>query len=162
MSERIGVDCIVDDRKWMRADFALDDDGVIEERCCCGGLSKLRGELAEVEVLAAAIDQTKRGDVPEHGGATVAEHDLVAIGQRKHLGQTVAQSAHHVLDGVLAMAGAEVVAAGFGKGSNGLGADLRGAAAKAAVGGKEVGGDDDGGCAHLSIVASQAGSCVTP
>jgi len=60
------------------------------------------------------------------------------------------------------MAGAEVVAACFGKGGNGLGADLRGAAAKAAIGGKEVGGDDDGGCAHLSIVASQGGRRVTP
>ena len=146
----------------MRADFALDDDGVVEERRRGGGLSKLGGELAEVEVLASSINEAKRGDVPEHRGATVAEHDLVAIGQRKHFGQTVAQSAHHVLDGVLTMTGPEVVAAGFSKGGNGLGANLRRAAAKAAVGGKEVGGDDDGGCAHPSIVASRAGGCVTP
>jgi hypothetical protein len=60
------------------------------------------------------------------------------------------------------MTGAEVVAACFGKGGNGLGADLRGTAAKAAVSGEEVIGDDDGRCAHLSIVASQAGGRVTP
>ena len=162
MSECIGVDCIVDDRNRMRADFTLDDDRVVEERCSCGGLSKLRGELAEVEVLTAAIDQAKCGDVPEHGGATVAEHDLVTIGKGEHLGQAVAQSAHHVLDGVLAMAGAEVVATGLGQGGNGLGADLRGATTKAAVGGKEIGGDSDGGCAHPSIVASRAGGRVTP
>ena len=162
MSERVGVDCVVDDRKWMRANFALDDDRVVEEWCSGGGLTELRGKLAEVEVLAAAIDEAEGGDVPKDGGATVAEHDLVAIGQRKHFGQTVAQSAHHVLDGVLTMTGPEVVAAGFSKGGNGLGANLRRAAAKAAVGGKEVGGDDDGGCAHPSIVASRAGGCVTP
>ena len=146
----------------MRADIALDDDGVVEERSGGCGLGKLRRELAEGEVLAATIDEAKRGDVPEHRGATVAEHDLVTVGKGEHFGQTIAQSAHHVLDGVLTVAGAEVVAACFCKGGNGLGANLRGATTKAAVGGKEIGGDGDGGCAHLSIVSLQREGCVTP
>ena len=162
MRKRVGVDCVVDDRMRMRADFALDNDWVIKERRCSCGLSELRGELTEGEMLASSIDEAEGGDIPEHGGATVAEHDFVAVGKGKHFGQPIAQAAHHVLDGVLAMAGAEVVAARFSKGGNGLGANLRGATTEAAVGGKEIGGDGNGGWAHLSIVASQTGGCVTP
>ena len=162
MRKRVGVDCVVDDRLRMRADFALDDDRVIEERRCSCGLSELRGELTEGEMLASSIDQAEGGDIPEHGGATVAEHDFVAIGEGKHFGQPIAQAAHHVLDGVLSVAGAEVLATGRSQCCNGLGANLRGATTKAAVGGKEIGGDGDGGCAHLSIVALREGGRVTP
>ena len=79
MRKRVGVDCVVDDRLRMRADFALDDDRVIEERRCSCGLSELRGELTEGEMLASSIDQAEGGDIPEHGGATVAEHDFVTM-----------------------------------------------------------------------------------
>ena len=44
------------------------------------------------QVLASCLDETEGGGVPESGRATVAEHDLVAVGQREELGQAGAQA----------------------------------------------------------------------
>ena len=58
--------------RWGAAATALAND---DENC------------AEHQVLAAAADEAEGGDVPEEGGPAVAQHDLVAVGQREQLGQ---------------------------------------------------------------------------
>ena len=63
----------------------FDDGRVAEERRELRGLGELRRELAEGQVLALLADQPERRDVPERGRAAVAEHDLVALGQREQL-----------------------------------------------------------------------------
>ncbi len=64
-----------------------DDLGIGEERCGRDCLGELGGELAEGEVLAALLDQSERGRVPERGGAAVGEQHLIAVGQVEQLGQ---------------------------------------------------------------------------
>ena len=53
----------------------------------CGRGGELGRELAERQVLAAPLDEAEGGDVPEAGGAAVAEHHLVAVGEREQLAQ---------------------------------------------------------------------------
>ena len=127
----------------MGADLGGDDLGLVEMGGVGGRGGELGRELAEAEVLALALDEAEGGGVPEAGGAAVAEHHLVAVGQREQLGQALPQAAHHRLDRLLAVAGAEVAAGRGGQGLDGLGADLRRAGAEPAVGGQQVGGDAD-------------------
>ena len=60
------------------------------------------GELAENSpkdrCWLLLLDQPERRDVPERRGAAVAEHDLVAVGQREQLGQPLADPADDVAD----------------------------------------------------------------
>ena len=60
---------------------------------------ELGAELAEAEVLAAALDEAEGGGVPEHGGAPVAEHDLIAVGEGEQLGEAIADPAHDARTG---------------------------------------------------------------
>ena len=143
MGERVRVDAGLGDRHRVRARRGGQHERFVEERRGGRGLRELRGELAEGQVLTALLNESERRDVPEHGGSAVAEHHLVAVGEGEEFGQSVAQSTHHRLDGVLAMAGAEVVATHGRERGDGLGANLRRAAAESAVGGEEVGGDLD-------------------
>ena len=69
---------------------------------------ELRRELAERQVLRPVPDQAERGDVPERGGAAVAEDDLVAVGQREQRGQAVADPLDQRRDRGLPVRGAEV------------------------------------------------------
>ena len=68
--------------------------------------SELGGELAEGQVLALLADQAEGGNVPEGSGTTVAEHDLVTLGQREELREPVTDPADRVLDRRLAVRGA--------------------------------------------------------
>ena len=69
----------------MGADGRLDHLGRLEVRCRAGHGGELRRELAEHEVLAAALDEAERGGVPERGRAAVAEQHLVPVGQREQV-----------------------------------------------------------------------------
>ena len=62
----------------MGAGGRLDDLGLVEMRRGRDDRGELRGELAERQVLAAALDQAERRRVPERRRAAVAEQHLVA------------------------------------------------------------------------------------
>ena len=125
------------------AGLALDHGRLAEERRGLGGRGELRGELTEGQVLAALADQAEGGDVPERGGAAVAEHDLVALGQVEQAGDAVADPADQVLHRRLAVRGAEQGGAGGGEGLERLDPDLGRAGAESAVGGLESVRDGD-------------------
>ena len=102
------------------------------------GLGEFGGKLPEAEVLAPLSDQAEGGGVPEGGGAAVAEHHLVAVGQAPQLGQPGAQPADQGLHRRLAVAGARAGSQpGRLQGGHGLGADLGRTGAEAAVGGEQ-------------------------
>ena len=86
MRPGVGVDALLGHRRRQRAGLAGDHRRLGEEGRRGGGLGELRGELTEAQVLALLPDQAEGGDVPERGGAAVAEHHLVAVGQREQLG----------------------------------------------------------------------------
>ncbi len=129
----------------MGAGRRFDDHGLVQVGGGGGRGRELRGELPEAQVLAALVDQAEGGHVPEAGGAPVAQHHLVAVGQRQQLGQAVAQLRHREADTRLAMAGAQVAGGHAGQRVHRLGTDLGGAAAEPAVGGSQAGRDRDGG-----------------
>ena len=83
MRPGVDVDAGLGPRLRAGAGGRLDDRRLAEERRLLGGGGELRGELAEGQVLAALADQAEGRDVPERGGAAVAEHHLVAVGQRR-------------------------------------------------------------------------------
>lgn len=120
----------------------LDDVRGLEPRGRCG-LGELRPELAEGQVLGTALDEAERGGVPERGRAAVAEDDLVALGDLEQVGEAGADAADQVLDGLLAVRGAEDRGAARHEGLELCAADLRRSAAEATVGGEEFGRDDD-------------------
>src|SRR5690606_41562906 len=72
-----------------------------------GGLGELAAELAERAVLAALLDEAEGRGVPERRRATVAEDDLVALGQAEQLREPLADASHEVLHGRLAVRSAE-------------------------------------------------------
>ena len=69
VGEAVGVDAVGGRCLGMVAGIRGDDLRVAQVRGGRGGLGELRGELAEVQVLAALIDQTEGGRVPERRGA---------------------------------------------------------------------------------------------
>ena len=87
-------------------------------------------------------DETERSGIPERGGTTVAEDDLVALGEREQVFQTTAHASDDVLDGLLPVAGAEHGRTDVDQGLQLLGANLGRAATEASVGGKKIGGND--------------------
>ena len=134
-----------------------------------GDGGELARELAEGQVLGALADQAEGGDVPERGGAAVAEDDLVALGEAEQLGEALAHRADEVLHRRLAVRGAEHRAAERGEGLELLGADLGRAGAEPAVGGQEVGGDGDawrrsvtGFTLRVAAVGGAGGGRLTP
>ena len=150
MGQGVEVDVVAGHGQRVGPDLGRDDLGVAEVGGGGGGRGELGRELAEGQVLAPALDEAEGGGVPEAGGAPVAEHHLVAVGQGEQRGQPGPQAAHHRLDRLLAVAGPEVGARGGGQGLHGLGADLGGPGAEPPVGGQEVGGDADvGGVGHV-------------
>ena len=108
VGEGVEVDVVGGDGLGMRPGRGLDDLGVVEMGGGRGGGGELGRELAEGQVLAAPLDQAEGGDVPEARRAAVAEHDLVAVGEREQLAQPGAQPAHHRPHRGLAVAGPEV------------------------------------------------------
>jgi hypothetical protein len=98
-----------------------------------GDLRELARELPVDEVLRALLDEPERGGVPERGRAAIAEHHLIAVGQREQLSHAGTHAADERPDRLLAMRRAEHRGA-VGEQALKLGrADLRRAAAKAAV-----------------------------
>ncbi len=140
-----GVDVDVGVRLGLRvgAGGRVDDVRGVEVGCGPCGEGEGLGEVAEGEVLAAALDEREHGDVPEVGGAAVAEDHLVALGQGEQLGHAGPEAADHGADGRLAVAGAEVAVAGGHEGGERLGPHLRGTAAEPPVGGAQVRGEGD-------------------
>ncbi|GMA95913.1 hypothetical protein GCM10025881_27370 [Pseudolysinimonas kribbensis] len=104
----------------------------------CGG--ELRSEFTESQVLAAVLDEREGRGVPERGRAAVAQHDLVSVREGVELGEAGAHPADEILDGGLAMRGAEKARVRLQVGEL-LRPDLGGAASESAVGGEEVCGD---------------------
>jgi hypothetical protein len=82
---------------WVASRSAADDDRIGQMRGVLRRLEELRRELTEDVVLTALLDQSERGDVPEHRRAAVAQHDLPAVGQREQFGETGADTADEVL-----------------------------------------------------------------
>jgi aspartate aminotransferase len=162
VGEGVHVDVGLGDGVGMIADRRLDDHRIAQLGSRAGRLGELGGELAEDEVLAAALDEAEAGDVPERGGAPVAEHDLPARGQREQLGELVAQRAHQVLHRGLAVRGAEIGVAGCGQRRDGFGANLGRPAAEAPVAGEQVGGETDCRGVQRSHCASMAAMVGTP
>src|SRR5690606_9072835 len=141
VGEAVGVDVRGRLGLRRRARRRLDDLGVLEVGRRLRAGRELRGELAEAEVLAAPPDEAERGGVPERGGAAVAEHDLVAAGEREQLRHAVAERRNHEPHGGGAVAGAQVGAGALGQRGGRLGPDLGRAGAEAPVGGQQVLGD---------------------
>src|SRR3954453_7346376 len=88
----------------------------------------------------AFVDQPERRGVPKRCRAAVAEDDLIAVGQREQLAQSVPDAADEVLDGGLPVRCAEQVDGG-GQRLQLVRADLGRSAAEASVAGFEVGGN---------------------
>ena len=80
----VDVDALLGDGLGQRAGVAGDHGRGRRATARRGGLGELRGELTEGQVLALLSDQAERRDVPEGGGAAVAEHHLVAVGEAKN------------------------------------------------------------------------------
>jgi hypothetical protein len=158
VGQGVQVDARVGTGLGVAAERGGDHLGVVQVRGGAGGGGELGRELAEHQVLAAPLDQRERGQVPEQGGAAVAEGDLVAVGQVEQLGQPGPDAAHHRPHRGLAVAGAEEGGGGRGQGGHRLLADLGGAAAEAAVARPQVAGEgrDRGGflVGHAATLSS--------
>ena len=106
-------------RAWVRrglgrvARLGLEHDRLGEEWRCPRRGGELGGELPVSEMERPLAHQAAGGGVPERSGASVAEGDLVLIGQREQLPQARADSAHHLLDRLLAVRGAHQTRAGL-------------------------------------------------
>jgi aspartate/methionine/tyrosine aminotransferase len=74
-----------------------DDLGLVQEGCGGDRRRELRGELAERQVLAVALDEAEGGGVPEDRRAAVAEDDLVPVRQREQRGQALPDPGDEVL-----------------------------------------------------------------
>lgn len=138
MGEGVDVDTRLGRGLGVRARVGGDDGRLGQPRGQLGGLRELGRELAEREVLRLVPDQAVGRDVPERGGAAVAEDDLVALGQGEQRGDALAYLADQVLDRGLAVGGAEEGRAGGGQGVQRLHPHLGGARAESTVGGLDV------------------------
>jgi hypothetical protein len=143
--ERVQVDAVLGDRLGVAARIRAHDRGLAEMWRRGGRIGELRGELTEHQVLAALLDEAERRDVPEDGGAAVAEHDLPPVRQREQRAEAGADRADEVLDRRLAVRGAQHRVLSVGERRDLLGADLRRSATESAVGGQQVGGNGDRG-----------------
>ena len=119
------------------AGIGLDDDRVADERVLGDGRGELGAELAVGQVQRPLVDEAEGGGVPEGGGPAVAEHHLVAVGNREQLPQPGADPADQVLDGRLPVRRAEQLGARGHQRLQLFGPDLRRSAPEPAVGGFE-------------------------
>ena len=60
-------------------------DGAASHGAAAAAVANFAENSPKRQVLALLADQAEGRDVPERGGAAVAEHDLVAVGQREQL-----------------------------------------------------------------------------
>ena len=143
MGEGVGVDVGIRADLGMGAKRRLDHLGVVEVRRRPRRGRERGRELAEGQVLTPPVDQPEGGHVPEQGSATVAQGDLVAVGQGEQLTQAGPYPADHRADRRGPVAGAQVGPGVGGQGVHGALGDLRRPAAEAAVAGQQVGGQTD-------------------
>ena len=94
----VGVDPGLTGGQGDRAGVGLRDHRVAEERRLGDGRGELRGELAVRAERGAVADEADRGGVPEGRRPTVAQDDLVAVGQVEQLGEPRADLADESLD----------------------------------------------------------------
>jgi hypothetical protein len=94
-------------------------------------------------VLALLADQPERRDVPERGRAAVAEHHLVAVGEREQGHEALAHATDGLFHRRLPVGGAEQRRPGRGQRVEVAGLDLGRSGSEAPVGGQQVGGDLD-------------------
>jgi hypothetical protein len=87
VGQGVQVDVVARHGKRVGAHRRVDDLRLVEMRRGFGRGRELGRELTEGQVLTASLDETERGRVPERGGAPVAQHDLVAVGQGEELRQ---------------------------------------------------------------------------
>ena len=81
---RVDVDARLGDRVGERAGVGAHDGRVGEQRRAAGVTRRTSTRTRRSTGAAArSPDQAERGGVPERGRAAVAEHDLVAVGQRR-------------------------------------------------------------------------------
>src|SRR5690606_3197285 len=97
VGEGVDVDTGGGGRLGVGAGGGGDDVRVGEPGGLLGRLGELGAELAEGEVLRPVLDQAVGRDVPEGGGAAVAEDDLVALGELEQLADALAHAADQVL-----------------------------------------------------------------
>ena len=166
MGERVRVDTGFSLGERVRAGLGGDHRRVAEERRRFGRAGELAGELAEVQMLRALFDEAERRDVPERGRATVAEDDLVPVGEFEEVGEAGPDLADDLLDARTPVRGAEVARAGRGEGSHRFGADLGRAGTEPAVAGFEVGRNLDllGRVGHgkAPLKSERVGSATLP
>ena len=155
-ADQVGIGSIQLARGRSGARLARDDLRLVQPRSLLGDAGELGGELAVGQVRGLVADQAEGSGIPESGGATQGENDLVALRQVEQLGQTLAYGADDVLHASLAVGGAQdgcVVLDCLQLGWANLGR----ATAEAAIGGNELRGDGGQGvlvvgrCVHLSL-----------
>ena len=90
----VGVDALLGDRLGQRSGLALDHRGsrraTVRRRQRSANFEE---NSPKVRCWLFVADQAEGGDVPEGGGAAVAEHDLVAVGQVEEGGESFADAA---------------------------------------------------------------------
>src|SRR5262249_54755547 len=129
------VDRRIRARRRGAAGFGLVDDRVADERVLVDGGGELRAELAVREVQGGRVHGSEGRGVPERGRAAVAEHDLVAVGEREQLAKTVTYAADQVLHRGLAVRRAEQAGRGGGQRLQLLGSHLRRSGSETSVAG---------------------------
>ena len=92
MRSAVGIDAGLCGERGSIARLALDDGRVAQVRGLLDSVGELCAEFTEGQELRAILDQAECRGIPEAGGAAVAEHDLVAIGQREEIRETCAQT----------------------------------------------------------------------
>ncbi len=120
-----------------------DDRRLGEERRALRGVGELAAELSEHQVLRAFPHQVERGRVPEGGGTTDAEHDLVAVGQREQVSEARTDATDQTAHGLLPVRSAKQRRSGRGELSDRFGTDLGRSAAETPVNRTQLPGDDD-------------------
>src|ERR1019366_1179010 len=131
--ERVEIDRAVRHGQRVGARLRRNNLRVLEVRGGSGTRGELGRELTEAEMLALDFDEPERGRVPEAGRSAVAQHDLVAIGEREELAESSTHPPYLRLDGLLPVAGAEVRGRDLGQRSDLLGSHFGRACTEAAV-----------------------------
>ena len=136
MDERVGVDGVVRDGRAARAGVGEQDLRLTEVGRGLDRGGEAGREFAERAVLAAVLDQAERRQVEERRRASVAEHDLVAVGQPEQLGEALPHPSDDLAHAGAAVRGPEVARRDRGERGEPGGADLGRSRAEPAVGGE--------------------------
>ena len=124
MGPAVGVHIFGEFRQTIGARLPGEDLRFFEERRRLRGFGELGAEGAVGAEGGLAGDQRSAGDVPEGAGPSIAQHDLIAVGNLKELRQAFAYGGHDLFDGRLPVRRAQQVAGAVVKGLDLFGADL--------------------------------------